>query len=166
LQNLQFLKSFDEVRKLSKEAVEKFLKERGINLEVKTFKDTSTVEKAAESLGVTPGEIAKSILFKLKDKYIMVITSGDKKIDNKKFKDVFKTKAKMASPEEVIEITGHPVGGVCPYGLKTPVEVYYDISLRNYEVVYPAAGDVNAALEVKVEELDKIVPGEWIDVCE
>ncbi|MGB9779713.1 MAG: YbaK/EbsC family protein [Caldanaerobacter sp.] len=151
---------------MSKEAVEKFLKERGIKLEVKTFEDTSTVEKAAESLGVTPGEIAKSMLFKLKDRYIMVITSGDKKIDNKKFKNTFKSKAKMATPEEVLEITGHPVGGVCPYGLKTPVEVYYDVSLKNYEIVYPAAGDVNAALEVRVEDLDKIVEGEWVDVCE
>ncbi|WP_170271721.1 YbaK/EbsC family protein [Caldanaerobacter subterraneus] len=146
--------------KLSVEAVRDFFKSRGINLEVKIFEDTSTVEKAAESLGVTPGEIAKSMLFKLKDKYIMVVTAGDKRIDNKKFKETFKAKAKMASPEEVLEVTGHPVGGVCPYGLKNPVEVYYDISLKKYEIVYPAAGDVNAAVEVKIEDLDKIVEGE------
>lgn len=152
--------------KLSVEAVRDFFKSRGINLEVKIFEDTSTVEKAAESLGVTPGEIAKSMLFKLKDKYIMVVTAGDKRIDNKKFKETFKAKAKMASPEEVLEVTGHPVGGVCPYGLKNPVEVYYDISLKEYEIVYPAAGDVNAAVEVKVEDLDKIVEGEWVDVCQ
>ncbi|MEQ2129286.1 YbaK/EbsC family protein [Caldanaerobacter subterraneus] len=152
--------------KLSVEAVRDFFKSRGINLEVKIFEDTSTVEKAAESLGVTPGEIAKSMLFKLKDKYIMVVTAGDKRIDNKKFKETFKAKAKMASPEEVLEVTGHPVGGVCPYGLKNPVEVYYDISLKKYEIVYPAAGDVNAAVEVKVKDLDKIVEGEWVDVCQ
>ncbi|AAM24994.1 MAG: hypothetical protein XD49_0185 [Caldanaerobacter subterraneus] len=152
--------------KLSVEAVRDFFRSRGINLEVKIFEDTSTVEKAAESLGVTPGEIAKSMLFKLKDKYIMVVTAGDKRIDNKKFKETFKAKAKMASPEEVLEVTGHPVGGVCPYGLKNPVEVYYDISLKEYEIVYPAAGDVNAAVEVKVEDLDKIVEGEWVDVCQ
>ncbi|NNG68052.1 YbaK/EbsC family protein [Caldanaerobacter subterraneus] len=145
---------------MSVEAVRDFFKSRGINLEVKIFEDTSTVEKAAESLGVTPGEIAKSMLFKLKDKYIMVVTAGDKRIDNKKFKETFKAKAKMASPEEVLEVTGHPVGGVCPYGLKNPVEVYYDISLKKYEIVYPAAGDVNAAVEVKIEDLDKIVEGE------
>ncbi|MBE3578507.1 MAG: YbaK/EbsC family protein [Caldanaerobacter subterraneus] len=152
--------------KLSVETVRDFFKSRGINLEVKIFEDTSTVEKAAESLGVTPGEIAKSMLFKLKDKYIMVVTAGDKRIDNKKFKETFKAKAKMASPEEVLEVTGHPVGGVCPYGLKNPVEVYYDISLKKYEIVYPAAGDVNAAVEVKVKDLDKIVEGEWVDVCQ
>ncbi|HBT49346.1 MAG TPA: YbaK/EbsC family protein [Caldanaerobacter subterraneus] len=151
---------------MSVEAVRDFFRSRGINLEVKIFEDTSTVEKAAESLGVTPGEIAKSMLFKLKDKYIMVVTAGDKRIDNKKFKETFKAKAKMASPEEVLEVTGHPVGGVCPYGLKNPVEVYYDISLKEYEIVYPAAGDVNAAVEVKVEDLDKIVEGEWVDVCQ
>lgn len=151
---------------MSVEAVRDFFKSRGINLEVKIFEDTSTVEKAAESLGVTPGEIAKSMLFKLKDKYIMVVTAGDKRIDNKKFKETFKAKAKMASPEEVLEVTGHPVGGVCPYGLKNPVEVYYDISLKKYEIVYPAAGDVNAAVEVKVKDLDKIVEGEWVDVCQ
>lgn len=151
---------------MSVEAVRDFFRSRGINLEVKIFEDTSTVEKAAESLGVTPGEIAKSMLFKLKDKYIMVVTAGDKRIDNKKFKETFKAKAKMASPEEVLEVTGHPVGGVCPYGLKNPVEVYYDISLKKYEIVYPAAGDVNAAVEVKVKDLDKIVEGEWVDVCQ
>lgn len=106
------------------------------------------------------------MLFRLKDKYIMIITAGDRKIDNKKFKDTFKTKAKMASPEEVLEVTGHPVGGVCPYGLKNPVEVYYDVSLKNYEVVYPAAGDTNAAATIKVEDIDKIVKGEWVDVCQ
>lgn len=155
-----------EVMELSVESVISFFRSKGINLEVKIFKDTSTVEKAAESLGVTPGEIAKSMLFKLKDRYIMVVMAGDKKIDNKKFKETFKAKAKMASPEEVFEVTGHPVGGVCPYGMKNPVEVYYDISLKEYEIVYPAAGDVNAAVEVKVEDLDKIVEGRWIDVCQ
>ncbi|MBE3592933.1 MAG: YbaK/EbsC family protein [Thermoanaerobacter sp.] len=151
---------------VSVEAVKEFFKEKGYDIKIKIFEDTSTVEKAAKSLGVTPGEIAKSMLFRLKDKYIMIITAGDRKIDNKKFKDTFKTKAKMASPEEVLEVTGHPVGGVCPYGLKNLVEVYYDFSLKKYEIVYPAAGDVNAAVEVKVKDLDKIVKGEWVDVCQ
>jgi len=145
---------------VSVEAVKEFFKEKGYDIKIKIFEDTSTVEKAAKSLGVTPGEIAKSMLFRLKDKYIMNITAGDRKIDNKKFKDTFKTKAKMASPEEVLEVTGHP------YGLKNPIEVYYDVSLKNYEVVYPAAGDTNAAATIKVEDLDKIVEGKWVDVCQ
>ncbi|MDK2805272.1 MAG: hypothetical protein PWR08_1011 [Thermoanaerobacterium sp.] len=149
---------------MSVEAVKKFFKKNNINIDIKILKDTSTVEKAANAIGVEPGEIAKSMLFKLKDKCIMIILAGDKKIDNRKFKDTFHCKARMVPPEEVLEITGHPVGGVCPYGLKTDIDIYYDISLKNYKVVYPAAGDVNAAVAVKVDDLDKIVKGEWIDV--
>ncbi|MGB9679388.1 MAG: YbaK/EbsC family protein [Minisyncoccia bacterium] len=151
---------------MSVESVKKYFEIMGFNLEVRIFTDTSTVDKAAKSLGVTPGEIAKSILFKLKDKFIMVVTAGDKKIDNRKFKETFNTKAKMASAEEVLEITGHPVGGVCPYALKTPIEIYYDKSLKKYKIVYPAAGDINAAVKINVSEIDKIVKGEWIDVCQ
>lgn len=151
---------------VSVESVKEFFKERGWDVKIKIFEDTSTVEKAAKSLGVTPGKIAKSMLFKVRDKYVMIIIPGDKKIDNRKFKDTFKTKAKMASPEEVLAVTGHPVGGVCPYGLKNSVEVYYDVYLKNFDVVYPAAGDKNAAVTIKVEDLDKIVEGEWVDVCQ
>lgn len=151
---------------MSIEAVREFFDKNGYNVEIKLFDDTSTVEKAAQSLGVTPGEIAKSILFKLKDRYIMVVTAGDKKIDNRKFKDTFKCKAKMASPDEVLEITGHPVGGVCPYGLKNDVDIFYDISLKNYDIVYPAAGDINAAVAITVGKIDDIVKGEWVDVCQ
>lgn len=151
---------------MSVEAVKKFFKKNNIDIDIKILKDTSTVEKAANALGVSPGEIAKSMLFKLKDKYIMVILSGEKKIDNRKFKDTFHCKARMVPPEEVLEITGHPVGGVCPYGLKTDIDIYYDISLKNYKIVYPAAGDINAAVAVKVDDMDKIVKGEWVDVSQ
>ncbi|TCW42092.1 prolyl-tRNA editing enzyme YbaK/EbsC (Cys-tRNA(Pro) deacylase) [Thermohydrogenium kirishiense] len=151
---------------MSVEAVKKFFKKNNIDISIKILKDTSTVEKAANAIGVSPGEIAKSMLFKLKDKYIMVILSGEKKIDNRKFKDTFRCKARMVPPEEVLEITGHPVGGVCPYGLKTDIDIYYDISLKNYKIVYPAAGDINAAVAVKVDDMDKIVKGEWVDVSQ
>ncbi|MBE0070034.1 YbaK/EbsC family protein [Thermoanaerobacterium thermosaccharolyticum] len=151
---------------MSVEAVKKFFKKNNIDIDIKILKDTSTVEKAANAIGVSEGEIAKSMLFKLKDKYIMVILSGEKKIDNRKFKDTFHCKARMVPPEEVLEITGHPVGGVCPYGLKTDIDIYYDISLKNYKIVYPAAGDINAAVAVKVDDMDKIVKGEWVDVSQ
>lgn len=151
---------------MSFEAVKEFFAKSGHNVEIKLFDDTSTVDKAAQSLGVTQGEIAKSMLFKLKDRYIMVIAAGDKKIDNRKFKDTFQCKAKMASPDDVLEVTGHPVGGVCPYGLKNDVDIYYDISLKNYNIVYPAAGDINAAVAITVDNIDNIVKGEWIDVCQ
>ncbi|AGB19688.1 LOW QUALITY PROTEIN: hypothetical protein Thethe_02097 [Thermoanaerobacterium thermosaccharolyticum M0795] len=151
---------------MSVEAVKKFFKKNNIDIDIKILKDTSTVEKAANTIGVSEGEIAKSMLFKLKDKYIMVILSGEKKIDNRKFKDTFHCKARMVPPEEVLEITGHPVGGVCPYGLKTDIDIYYDISLKNYKIVYPAAGDINAAVAIKVDDMDKIVKGEWVDVSQ
>ncbi|ADL69546.1 YbaK/prolyl-tRNA synthetase associated region [Thermoanaerobacterium thermosaccharolyticum DSM 571] len=151
---------------MSVEAVKKFFKKNNIDIDIKILKDTSTVEKAANAIGVSEGEIAKSMLFKLKDKYIMVILSGEKKIDNRKFKNTFHCKARMVPPEEVLEITGHPVGGVCPYGLKTDIDIYYDISLKNYKIVYPAAGDINAAVAIKVDDMDKIVKGEWVDVSQ
>ncbi|WP_434641958.1 YbaK/EbsC family protein [Thermoanaerobacterium thermosaccharolyticum] len=151
---------------MSVEAVKKFFKKNNIDIDIKILKDTSTVEKAANAIGVSEGEIAKSLLFKLKDRYIMVILSGEKKIDNRKFKDTFHCKARMVPPEEVLEITGHPVGGVCPYGLKTDIDIYYDISLKNYKIVYPAAGDINAAVAIKVDDMDKIVKGEWVDVSQ
>lgn len=151
---------------MSIEAVKEFFSKNKHNVEIRLFDDTSTVEKAAQSLEVTPGEIAKSMLFKLKDRYIIVVMAGDKKIDNRKFKDTFQCKARMASPDEVLEVTGHPVGGVCPYGLKNDVDIYYDISLKNYNTVYPAAGDVNAAVAITVDKIDDIIKGEWVDVCQ
>jgi len=150
---------------VSVKTVEEYFNKNNIDIEVKFFKDTSTVEKAAKSLGVTPGEIAKSLLFSVKDEHIMILLAGDKKLDNRKFKDTFHCKAKMPSPEEVIEVTGHPVGGVCPFGLKTPMNIYLDESLKAYETVYPAAGDVNAAVALDVEELADLTKGQWIDVA-
>jgi len=135
-----------------------------MDVSIKFFEDTSTVDKASQSLGVTPGEIAKSLLFKVKEDYIMVLMAGDKKIDNRKFKDTFFCKAKMPNPDEVMEITGHPVGGVCPFGLKNPIDVYLDISLKDYDIVYPAAGEANAAVKLSVQKLAELTGGKWIDI--
>lgn len=131
-----------------------------------TFEDTSTVGKAAEALGVTPGEIAKSLLLKAKDEFLMVIMAGDKRLDNRKFKDIFKAKPKMPEVDQVLEITGHPVGGVCPFGLKEKIPVYLDQSLRTYSKVYPAAGAPNAAVELEVNELEELVATDWVDVAQ
>ena len=90
--------------------------------------------------------------------------AGDKKIDNRKFKDTFFCKAKMPNPDEVMEITGHPVGGVCPFGLKNPINVYLDISLKDYDIVYPAAGEANAAVKLSVQKLAELTGGKWIDI--
>ncbi len=151
---------------MSVQDVAEFFKQRKRNMEILTFEDTSTVAKAADSLGVTHGEIAKSLLFKVKDDFIMVVMAGDKRLDNRKFKDAFQTKAKMPEIAEVLAVTGHPVGGVCPFGLKQAIPIYLDQSLQAYEHVFPAAGDINAAVKVNVDELQDITGATWVDVAQ
>lgn len=151
---------------MSVQAVKEFFDTQHKQVPILTFEDTSTVAKAAESLGVTPGEIAKSLLLQVKDDFIMVLMAGDKRLDNRKFKDMFKAKPKMPEVEQVLKVTGHPVGGVCPFGLKEEIPVYLDESLRAYAKVYPAAGAPNAAVELKVEELEALVATDWVDVAQ
>jgi len=151
---------------MSVQAVKEFFSTKQKEVPILTFEDTSTVAKAAEALGVTPGEIAKSLLLKVQDGFIMVLMSGDKRLDNRKFKDTFKTKPKMPEVEQVLEVTGHPVGGVCPFGLKLDIPVYLDESLKDYVKVYPAAGAPNAAVELAVDELEELVATDWVDVTQ
>lgn len=127
---------------------------------------TATVEQAASTIGVEPKLIAKTLAFRLKEKDILIVVRGDAKINNKKYKETFKTKAKMLNLNEVEEITGHPVGGVCPFGLNNPLDIYLDVSLKEFEYVYPAAGAVNAALKITPEDMKDITKGEWVDVCQ
>lgn len=130
--------------------------------------DTSsaTVELAAKAVGVEPARIAKTLSFKSEDGAMLIVTAGDAKIDNAKFKAAFGFKAKMLTPEEVLEWTGHPVGGVCPFGLKNDLPVYLDISLKRFDAVFPACGSGNSAIELTCEELDKYSNNKkWIDVC-
>ena len=150
---------------MSVENVIRFFHEKNISKEILTFEDTSTVPKAAASLGVTHGEIAKSLLFKLKEDFVMVVMAGDKRLDNRKFKDTFHTKAKMPEVDEVLGVTGHPVGGVCPFGLRQSIPIYLDQSLQAYEHVFPAAGEINAAVKLKVNELQEITGATWVDIA-
>lgn len=149
---------------MSVETVQAFLGQNNKQIEILKFEDTSTVLKAAEALGVTPGEIAKSLLFKVNDDFIMVLMAGDKRLDNKKFKEIFHTKAKMPKAEEVSEATGHPVGGVCPFGLKRPIPIYLDLSLQVYTEVFPAAGASNTAIKLNLDELVELTKGQWVDI--
>lgn len=151
---------------MSVQAVQEFFCSKQKEVPILTFEDTSTVAKAAEALGVTPGEIAKSLLLKVQDDFVMILMAGDKRLDNRKFKDTFKSKPKMPEMEQVLEVTGHPVGGVCPFGLKTEIPVYLDQSLKQYAKVYPAAGAPNAAVELAVEELEELVSQHWVDVVQ
>lgn len=151
---------------MSLESVKQQFKEENLGLEVMELgESTATVDLAAKAIGVEPGQIAKTMAFGLKDKNIIIVSKGDAKIDNRKYKDCFNTKAKMLSSDEVLEATGHPVGGVCPFGLKNPLEIYLDVSLKQYEYVYPAAGAPNAAVKVTLDELPQITSGQWVDVC-
>lgn len=152
---------------MSIEKVREYFKKYGIENKIIEFDgDTSTVTLAAKCLGVTDGEIAKSLSFKVNDEPILIIAKGDARIDNKKYKDYFKVKAKMLSFDEVEELIGHKVGGVCPFAIKENVKVYLDISLKEYEFVYPACGSSHSCIKLSIEEMEKYSGYiEWVDVC-
>ncbi|PKM79607.1 MAG: EBSC protein [Firmicutes bacterium HGW-Firmicutes-14] len=127
---------------------------------------SATVELAAQALGVEPARIAKTLGFKAGENALLIVTAGDAKTDNGKFKAEFGFKAKMLKPDEVLDYTGHAVGGVCPFGLKNDLPVFLDISLKRFETVFPACGSSNSAINLTCEELDKYSSNkEWVDVC-
>lgn len=149
------------------EAVREFFKEHEMDNMIQEFQVSSaTVELAAMALGCEPERIAKTLSFKVEDKAVLIVTAGDAKIDNRKFKDFFHTKAKMLSQEEVIELVGHAVGGVCPFAIKKDVPVYLDASLKRFETVFPACGSSNSAIELSIHQLERFSGyQEWIDVA-
>ncbi len=143
------------------ERVKAFLQARNPAIRILEFEqDTSTSYLAAQAVGTEVGQIAKSMLFKSKrDDYIMVVSTGDVKINSKALKELVGAKVRMANENEVQEITGFPVGGVCPFALKTPVPVFLDDSLKRYEVVYAAAGTSNTAVPISYQELMEVTEG-------
>ena len=152
---------------MSIEKARAYLEKYGMAERIKEFDVSSaTVELAALALNVAPERIAKSLSFKTGDGCILILCAGDAKIDNRKYKDQFGTKAKMPSADEVLEFIGHPVGGVCPFGVNDGVKVYLDKSLSRFETVFPAAGSANSAIELTLDELFTVSKAEsWIDVC-
>lgn len=149
------------------EKVREYFKKFGIEGRIQEFSVSSaTVELAAQALGVEGARIAKSMSFKINDKAILIIAAGDVKIDNRKFKAQFHTKAKMLSPDEVSALIGHAVGGVCPFAVNDGVSTYLDESLRRFETVFPACGSSNSAIELTIPELEKYSNfTQWVDVC-
>lgn len=145
----------------------KYLEEMGYGDRVKEFEVSSaTVELAAIAVGTEPERIAKSLTFKVEDNPVMILCAGDAKVNNGKYKAFFHTKATMLSYDEVHDLIGHDVGGVCPFGVKDGVKVYLDESLKRFDVVYPACGSSNSAVKLSIEELEKTSGYiEWIDVC-
>lgn len=127
---------------------------------------SATVELAAAAVGTEPCRIAKSLTFLVDEKPVMIICAGDGKIANAKYKALFHTKAKMLTPEQVHDMIGHDIGGVCPFGINSSVTVYLDESLKRFDIVYPACGSCSSAVKLTIEELEKTSGfTDWIDVC-
>ena len=139
----------------------------GIEDRVQEFSVSSaTVVLAAQALGVAPERIAKTLAFQSGEGCILVLAAGDARVNNRKFKDRFSMKAKMLSPEDTLRLVGHPVGGVCPFGINDGIPVYLDESLRRFETVFPAVGSANSAIELNLDELFAYSHAEeWVDVC-
>lgn len=156
-----------QVCKMAIEKVRAYFEQFGIADRIKEFHESSaTVELAAHALCTEPCRIAKTLSFMLGDKAILIVTAGDAKIDNHKYKSFFGAKAKMLKPEEVNDLIGHGIGGVCPFGINDGVTVYLDESLKRFVTVFPACGSSNSAIELTIPELEKYSNFvEWIDVC-
>ncbi len=131
-----------------------------------TEESSATVELAAAAHGVEPAQIAKTICLRAGETVLLVVAAGTKRLDNRKFRDRFGTKPRMLGADEVVSATSHPIGGVCPFGLPSPLPVYCDISLRDFSEVLPAAGATNAAVRISPDLMVQLTGAEWVDVCD
>ena len=127
---------------------------------------SATVALAAEAHGVEPGRIAKTLSLRVGERVVLIVASGTSRMDNRKVKALFGGKPKMLGVDEVAEITGHEVGGVCPFGLRTPLPVYCDLSLQAFDEVVPAAGSTHSAVRIAPARMAELVEAEWVDVCQ
>lgn len=152
---------------MSLESVRQFLAEHAPDISViVTEASSATVALAAEAHGVEPDQIAKTICLRIGEDVVLVVTAGTKRLDNRKFKDRFGVKPRMLDADAVVEATSHPVGGVCPFGLPSPLKVYCDLSLKAFDAVVPAGGATNAAVRIAPEHMLSLVGGEWADLCQ
>ena len=151
---------------MSLESVRVWLEKHAPDLQIIEVKEsTATVETAAKALGVEPGRIAKTLAIRADDHLFLLVARGDARLDNRKCKDEFGARPRMLGAEETLELTGHPVGGVNPFGLKKPLPVYLDVSLQRFDVVYPAGGSLNTSVEVPTDRLFDLVADRWVDLC-
>ncbi|MDJ1655182.1 YbaK/EbsC family protein [Raoultella sp. Ech2A] len=151
---------------MSLQSVRQFFAEHAPDIEIiELTQSTATVALAAAAHHVEPGQIARTLSLKVKDRVILVVSRGDVRLDNKKLKDAFGAKARMLSSDEVVTLTGHPVGGVCPFGLENPLTVYCDISLKLYQEVLPAAGAIHSAVRISPDRMAQLTGATWVDVC-
>ena len=152
---------------MSLQSVRAFLAARAPDIEIlEATTSTATVALAAEAHGVAPDSIAKTLSLRLNGEPILLVMSGESRLDNRKYKDRFGAKAKMLSAGDVLAATSHPVGGVCPFGLPLPLRVYADTSLRAYDFVVPAAGDTHHAMRIAPDRLVQLAQAVWVDVAQ
>ena len=151
---------------MSLESVRSWLAEHAPELPIiEVAESTATVATAAAALGVEPGRIAKTLAVRVDGANFLVVARGDARLDNARTKAEFGGRPRMLGPDETLALTGHPVGGVCPFGLATPLPVYLDRSLLPFDIVYPAAGSLNSSVEVTPERLFELVAERWVEVC-
>jgi prolyl-tRNA editing enzyme YbaK/EbsC (Cys-tRNA(Pro) deacylase) len=152
---------------MSLESVRAFFAEKAPDIAViESSASSATVALAAEAHGVEPARIAKTLSLRIGERVVLIVASGTSRMDNKKVKALFGGKPKMLGVDEVAEITGHEVGGVCPFGLKTPLPVYCDLSLKAFDEVVPAAGSTHSAVRIAPSRMAELVKAEWVDVCQ
>lgn len=151
---------------MSLESVRGWLAAHAPDLElIEVEASTATVETAAAALGVEPALIAKTLAVRAGNETFLLVARGDARLDNSKCKAEFGARPRMLGPEETLSLTGHPIGGVCPFGLATALPVYLDVSLRPFDTVYPAAGSLNTSVRVTPERLFELVGSRWVDLC-
>jgi prolyl-tRNA editing enzyme YbaK/EbsC (Cys-tRNA(Pro) deacylase) len=153
--------------RMSLESVRAFFAEKAPDIAIiELDSSTATVALAAAAHGVEPGMIAKTLAFRVGERNLLVVARGDARIDNRKIKEAFGGKAKMLDAESVVALTGHPVGGVCPFGLATPLPVYCDVSLQAFDEVVPAAGAIHSAVRLTPQRIAELTDAQWVDVCQ
>lgn len=152
---------------MSLESVRADLAARAPDLTVEvTSESTATVPLAAAVHGVEPGQIAKTLCIRIRDEEVLLVTRGDARLDNQKSKTAFGGRPRMLGAEDVLRLTSHPVGGVCPFGLPAPLPIYLDTSLKIYDVVIPAGGDTHASVRLSVARLAELCGSKWVDACQ
>ena len=152
---------------MSLESVRAFFAEKAPDITViESGQSSATVTLAAVAYGVEPARIAKTLSLRVGDRVVLIVASGTSRLDNKKVKALFGGKPQMLGLDEVAEITGHEVGGVCPFGLKTPLAVYCDVSMKAFDIVVPAAGSTHSAVRIAPERMAELTSAEWVDVCQ
>ena len=151
---------------MSLESVRAFFAEKAPDITViESPTSSATVALAAEAFGVEPARIAKTLSLRIGERVVLIVASGTSRMDNKKVKTLFGGKPKMLGLEEITEITGHEVGGVCPFGLKKPLPIYCDVSLKAFDEVVPAAGSIHSAVRIAPSRMAELVSAEWVDLC-